>query len=151
MDEDALKPLHSKDMKPPPEYSGAKKEFLAWHESFTSMLRMKTARWMKLVEWIKSRREKRIPISGGKAEYEKLKGSALFDPYILEYFDVFQRHLYKYLLDCTKDKARIDVLANKEGGAFEAYRILVHKALGINDERALDVEAQVLNPRKAKS
>ena len=59
--------------------------------------------------------------------------------------------MYKYLLDYTKDKARIDVLANKEGGAFEAYRILVHKALGINDERALDVEAQVLNPRKAKS
>ena len=156
MDEEALKPLHSKDMKPPPEYSGGKKYFLAWHESFTSMMRMKTARWLKLVEWIKSRRKKRIPISGGKAEYGKLEPAgyaqhALFDLYIFDNFDAFQGHLYRYLLDYTKDKARMDVLANKEGGAFEAYRFLVHKALGINDERALDVEAQVLNPRKAKS
>ena len=54
VDEEAFKLLHSKDMKPPPECSGGKMYFLAWHESFTSMMRMKTARWLKLVEWIKS-------------------------------------------------------------------------------------------------
>ena len=59
--------------------------------------------------------------------------------------------MYCYFLDFTKDKARMAILANKEAGAFEAYRALLHKALNVNDERALDVEAQVLNPRRAKS
>ena len=59
-------------------------------------------------------------------------------------------------MEYTKDKARMDVVANKEGGAFEAYRLLVDKALNISDERALDVEAAVFNraapnPRKTLS
>ena len=39
---DPIKPLHQKDMKAPPEYSGTKKEFLSWHGSFSSMLACKT-------------------------------------------------------------------------------------------------------------
>ena len=34
-DDDELKPLHPKDVKPPPEFGGARKDFLPWHESFT--------------------------------------------------------------------------------------------------------------------
>ena len=34
---------------------------------------------------------------------------------------------------------------------MEAYGVLLHKALNVNDERALDMEAQVLNLRRAKS
>ena len=37
-DDRILKPLHSKDMKPPPDFGGATKELLAWHESSKSML-----------------------------------------------------------------------------------------------------------------
>ena len=103
-DDGTLKPLHSKDMKPPPEFSGSKMEFVAWHESFTCMLKMKTTKWMKVVDWIKHRREKRIPSNNVKAEYDKLglTNPALFDKYVSENLEVFQRHLYRYLLDFTK-------------------------------------------------
>ena len=59
--------------------------------------------------------------------------------------------MYRYLLDYTKGQARIDVLSNKELGAFESYRVILHKGLNISDERRLDVEAKVLNPRRVKS
>ena len=59
--------------------------------------------------------------------------------------------MYRYLLDFTKKKVRTDILANKEVGVFAAYRMLLHKAMNVSDERALEVEAQVLNPRPAKS
>ena len=36
-DDESPQPLHSKDMKPPTEFGGGKKEVLAW--SFTSMLK----------------------------------------------------------------------------------------------------------------
>ena len=65
--------------------------------------------------------------------------------------EVFQKYLYRYLLDFTKEKARMDILANKKAGAFEAYRVLLHKAVNASDERALDIEARVLIPRRAKS
>ena len=42
-------------------------------------------------------------------------------------------------------------MANMEAGVFEAYRLILHKGLNVSDERALDIEAQVLNPRRAKS
>ena len=32
--DDELKPMHPKDTKPPPEFSGARKEFMARHASF---------------------------------------------------------------------------------------------------------------------
>ena len=40
--EDELKPLHPKDSKPPPEFSGARKDFMVWHETFTSMLKLRS-------------------------------------------------------------------------------------------------------------
>ena len=70
---------------------------------------------------------------------------------MLENIEVFQKHLYSYLLNYTKDKARTDVLSGKEVGAFESYRTILHKNLNISEERRLDVEVRVLNPRRAKS
>ena len=107
--------------------------------------------WVGL-EWIKCRREKGIPTAGAKAEYDKLEGTnpQIFDKYVSESLQVFHRHLFCYLLDFTKDNARIDILANNGVGAFEDYRTLLHKVLDVNGERALDLGAQVLNPRKAK-
>ena len=54
-------------------------------------------------------------------------------------------------MDFTKDKARTDVMAGKEQGVFEPYRQIMHKGLQISEERRLDVEAKVLNPRRAKN
>ena len=71
-----------------------------------------------------------------KDEYKK---SSMPDDYILE-----------NLLDYTKDKARSDLLAVKEKGAFESYRAILHKCFNISEERRLDVESRVLNPRRAK-
>ena len=73
------------------------------------------------------------------------------DEYIEKNFDLFSKHLCRYLLDFTKDKARVEILANKDGGVFETYRSILHRGLSISDERRLDVEAKVLNPRRAKN
>ena len=73
------------------------------------------------------------------------------DKYAEENFETFQRFLYRYLLDCAKDQARVNILAGKEAGVFESYRGILHKGLNISDERRLDVEARVLNPRRAKN
>ena len=145
--EDILKPMHPKDMKPPFEFSGKQGEFLSWHESFSTMLTCKTTKSQKITEWLKIIKEKRIMDGTAKDEYKK---SSMPDDYILENLEVFQKHLYKYLLDYTKDKARSDVLAGKEKGAFESYRAILHKCLNISEERRLDVESRVLNPRRAK-
>ena len=87
------------------------------------MFKMRSTKWM-VVDWIKSRREKRVPAGSAKAEYDKLEqtSSQLFDKYVSENLDVFQSHLYRHLLDFTKDKARTDILANKEVGVFERQR-----------------------------
>ena len=52
--EDELKPMHPKDSKPPPKYTGARKDFTVWHENFTSMLRLRSS---KLVVAAKPARE----------------------------------------------------------------------------------------------
>ena len=59
--------------------------------------------------------------------------------------------MYKYFLDCTKEKARSDTLAGKEKGAFKTYQAIFHKHLNISDERRLDVESCVFYRRRAKS
>ena len=74
-----------------------------------------------------------------------------YDKYVEEYFETFQKFLYRYLLEYTKDQARVNILAGKEAGVFESYRGILHKGLNISDERRLDVEARVLNPRRAKN
>ena len=57
-----------------------------------------------MVDWIKHRREKRIPTNNVKAEYYKaaVDNPAVFDKYVSENLEAFQRHLYRYLLDFTK-------------------------------------------------
>ena len=74
-DDDELKPLHPKDVKPPPEFGGARKDFLPWHESFTSTLRLRLAKWTKLVDWLKTRREKRLQDARAKADFRGVPGS----------------------------------------------------------------------------
>ena len=111
-------------------------------------MKCKTPKWMQVIEWLKGRKEKRIMDGMAKEEFKKVPGH---DAYVLDNLEIFQKHLYKYLLDYTKDKARSDVLAGKEKGVFEAYRAILHKCFNISEERRLDVEARVLNPRRAKS
>ena len=134
--DELLKPMHPKDMKPPPEFSGKRGDFLSWHESFSAMLKCKTPKWMQVIEWLKGRKEKRIMDGTAKEEFKKVSGH---DAYVLDNLKIFQKHLYKYLLDYTKDKARSDVLAGKEKGVFEAYRAILHKCFNISEERRLDV------------
>ena len=150
--DDELKPMHPKDSKPPPEFSGARKDFMVWHETFTSMLRLRSPKWGQVVEWLRSKREKRLSDGQAKADYIAYAAAhGAEDKYVEENFGLFQRHLYRYLLDYTKEKARLEVLANKEPGVFETYCAILHKGFNINDERRLDIEAKVLNPRKAKT
>ena len=116
-DDDELKPIHPKDVKPPAEFGGARKYFLPWHELFTSMLRLRSTRWTKIVDWLKARREKRLYDDKAKAEFMTHQAHDP-DPYIDKHFELFSKHLYGYLLDNTKDQVRIEVLANKEAGVF---------------------------------
>ena len=95
--------------------------------------------------------EKRIPNRDAKAEYDKVIRTPLFDQYVADNLDTFQRHLCRDVFDFLKEKARSDVLANKEADVFEVYRLIFHEGLTVSDERALDIEAQVLNPRRPKS
>ena len=67
------------------------------------------------------------------------------DQYIEDNVEIFQKHLYRYLLDYTNEKARAEVLANKDPGVLETYRAILHRGLNISDERRLDVEATVFN------
>ena len=39
-----LKPMHPTDSKPPPDYSGARKDFMVWHENFSSMLKLRNSK-----------------------------------------------------------------------------------------------------------
>ena len=71
--EDELKPMHPKDSKPPPEYSGARKDFMVWHENFPSMLRLRSSKWGKIIEWLRSRRENRLSDGQAKTDYLALR------------------------------------------------------------------------------
>ena len=55
------------------------------------------------------------------------------------------------MLDNTKDQVRIEVLANKEAGVFETYRSILDKGFNVSEERLIDVEAKVLNPKRPKN
>ena len=65
------------------------------------MLRCKTTKWHKVIEWLKSRKEKRLLDGTAQEEYKKVGDH---DVYILDNFETFQKHLYKYLLDYTKEQ-----------------------------------------------
>ena len=49
--EDLLKLLHPKEFKPPTEFGGARKDFLAWHKIVSSMLNCKTMKWIKIIDY----------------------------------------------------------------------------------------------------
>ena len=61
--------MHRKDTKPPPEFGGARKDFMAWHESFSSMLRLRSSKWAKIIDWLKAKREKRLIDGQAKEDY----------------------------------------------------------------------------------
>ena len=143
--------MHLKDIKPLPEFSGARKDFVARHASFSSMLRLRSSKWAKIIEWLKSKRERRLIDGRAKEDYLAYAQVHGQDKYVEENFETFQKFFYRYLFDCTKDQARVNILAGKEAGVFESYRGILHKGLNISDERRLDVEARVLNPRRAKN
>ena len=147
-----IKPMNGKDMKAPPDYDGSRKNFASWHESFISMLTCKTPKWQIILDWLKSRKEQKIHTGTALAEFrEYAKQYGIKDTSVETHFDQYQKQLYRYLLDYTKEKQRMDVMAMKEKGVFEAYRTILHKGLNISEEKRLDVEAKVLNPRKAKT
>ena len=149
--DDGLKPMHPKDTKPLPEFDGSRKDFMPWHESFTSVLRLRSAKWGKIVDWLKAKRDNRVLDGQAEANFLAYSKNHGPDEYIEKNFDLFSKHLCSYLVDFTKDKARVEVLANNEGGVFETYRLILHRGLNISDERRLDVEAKVLNPRRTKN
>ena len=103
--DDELKPMHPKDTKPPPEFSGARKDFMAWHESFSSKLRLRSSKWAKIIEWLKSKRERRLIDGRAKEDYLAYAQVHGQDKYVEENLETFQQFLYRYLLDCAKDKA----------------------------------------------
>ena len=76
-EEEVLKPLTTKDVKPPGEYGGLRKDFLSWHESFKTFLTCRSAKWRHLIEWVKQQKEKRIKSIEqvkGAMEWEKGRG-----------------------------------------------------------------------------
>ena len=79
--DELLKPMRPKDMKPPPEFSGKRGDFLSWHESFSAMLKCKTPKWVQVIEWLKGRKEKRIMDGMAKEEFKKVSGH---DAYVLD-------------------------------------------------------------------
>ena len=92
--EDEPKPMHPKDSKPPREYSGARKDFMVWHENFSSTLRLGSSKWGKIIEWLRSRREKGFSDGQAKADYLAYASAHdAEDKYLEENFNVFQGHL----------------------------------------------------------
>ena len=75
----------------------------------------------------------------------------MFDQYEADKIGTLQRHLNPYLVDFTKERARSNFLTNKEAGVFEAYKLIPHQGLNVSDKQALDVEAQLLNSRRANT
>ena len=67
--DDGLKPMHSKDTKPLPEFDGSRKDFMPWHESFTSVLRLRSAKWGKIVDWLKAKRDNRVLDGQAEADF----------------------------------------------------------------------------------
>ena len=67
--DDELKPMHPKDTKPPPEFGGARKDFMAWHDSFSSMLRFRSSKWAKIIDCLKAKRERRLIDRRAKEDY----------------------------------------------------------------------------------
>ena len=98
---DELRPMHPKDTKPPPECDGARKNFMPWHESFMSMLRLRSAKRSKIIDWLKAKREKMLLDGQSKADFLAYSQTHRSDEYIEKNFDIFSKHLYRYLLDFT--------------------------------------------------
>ena len=84
--DDALKPMHPKDTKPPSEFGGARKDFMHWRESFTSMLRLRSAKLRNIVDWLKSKCEKRLTDGQAKADFMEYSRANWRDEYIEKNF-----------------------------------------------------------------
>ena len=146
-DVDKPKPLTFKDMKPPAEYAGGRKDFLSWHGGFTTYLACRSESWRKLIDFIVSKKEKRImdldDFKDRMKEMNDLRG-------IAEHIEEYQKQLYRHLMDFTKDELKTTIMTGGVDQVFESYRAAVHKGLCITDGKVLQVEARVLHPRPAK-
>ena len=134
-------------MKPPAEYDGNRKDFLSWHESFTSMLSCRSANWKKIIAFIVRLKEKRIK------NIEHMKTLMLQEDDldgVREYLEEYRKQLYRHLMDYTKDDLKVKLMTGGVDETFETYRATVHKGLNVSDDRILQVEARVLHPREAK-
>ena len=144
-DKNELKPMHGRDIKTPDRYDGSKKEFLAWHEGFTSMLYCRHSNWKKVVDGIRDRqRDMRF-----KNADEFVK--AINDPGVNKQAEEYQKQLYNHLLDALTGQPKSDLVAAGMDGVYETYRRIVHRGLNVTEDTILDVEAKVLQPRKAKN
>ena len=146
-----LKPMDRRDMKAPPEFDGARKHFASWHESFTSMLTCRTPKWQGLIDWLKTRKDKKLKDNVHNEYKTWAAANGCVDNFVEANFDLYQKQLYRHLMDYTKEKQKLEVMAGKEKGVFEAYRNIVYKGFNVNDEKRLDIEAKVLHPRNAKN
>ena len=102
--DEELKPMHPKDTKPPPEFDGARKDFMPWHESFTSMLRFRSAKWTKIIDWLKAKREKMLLDGQSKADFLAYSQTHRSDEYIEKNFDIFSKHIHRYLFESLKKR-----------------------------------------------
>ena len=99
---DELKPMHPKDTQPSPEFRGARKDFVAWHESFFSMLRLRSSKWVKIIDRPKSKRERKLIDERAKEDYLAYAQVRGQDKYVEDNSETFPKILYRYLLDYTK-------------------------------------------------
>ena len=146
-DVDKPKPLTFKDMKPPAEYAGGRTDFLPWHGGFTTYLACRSESLRKLIDFIVSKKEKRImdldDFKDRMKEMNDLRG-------IAEHIEEYQKQLFRHLMDFTKDELKTTIMTGGVDQVFESYRAAVHKGLCITDGKVLQVEARVLHPRPAK-
>ena len=144
-DKNILKPIHVKDVKPPPEYDCEPEQFVEWHERFKVMLATRHESWKKLLEVIEKFGEKRI--KDKEMVKEKLEEDGL--KAISEQYDTYAMQLYTYLNNYTKGNLHARVIKGQESGVMDIYRDVVHKGKNLNANRMIKMKASILQPQRA--
>ena len=77
------------------------------------MLRLRPSKWAKIIDWLKAKRDKRL--IDGQAKEDDLAHAQAHgqDKYVEEQIETFQRFLYRFLVDYTKEQARMNILARE--------------------------------------
>ena len=98
-DPDMLAPLAPRDMKVMEGFDGPRKEFMSWHESFTSMLYCRSSGWRAIVSFLKARKEERIK----NANIVKQGMVAVGKEKVAIQIEEYKTQLYRHLQDHVKD------------------------------------------------